>query len=82
MVVVQLHRLFAKALTIVFLMDAVITVLTAAVLQLIVCCDTQECRSSFAPCNVLPPCVIKQSCDGILQCDWAALHSAAQQTDI
>ena len=58
------------------LTDAVIALSIAAILQLIICCDTQECRSSFAPCNVPPPCVIKPSCDRILQCDWAALCSA------
>ena len=66
-------------------MDTVIALSIAAMLQLIVCCDTQECWSLFAPCNVLPPCVIEQSCDGILQCDWACTphcDSAAQQTDI
>ena len=39
------------------LMAAVIMLLIAAVFQLIVCCGTQECHSSFLLCSV-PPRVI------------------------
>ena len=38
----------------VLLMAAVIVLPIAAVLQIIVCCGTQECHGSFKLCNVLP----------------------------
>ena len=37
------------------LVAAVIVLPIAAMLQLIVCCGTQECHSSFALCNVPRP---------------------------
>ena len=58
----------------------VFTLLIAAVLQLIFCCGTQECHSSFPFCSVPPPWVISS-----LVTEWCIMtgpHSAVQHNKV